>query len=466
MAAADKVTKLRKPTAVSQLSNGPRPHTIHTIGRTATVERLSTAPARTGTADAARPHFKHSISVDAAVTHRPPPPPQQVRHPSAPAPPVRSASTAARFAEIRPRYLEPKARIAAQSVDNLTAAGASNARNIHSSSNSCKRDRPTGASMKSINSLGLSRDSLATNSTATAHCRPAQYRSQTITSQDSLNSRRPATRSMSRDSLAKSNSMTRLRRPFSGACTEEFNNTNTSNTSTATTTTRSSRLSTGYLNSPRDTNAAAGHLAAARKAAAAGDMPQRKSFLSAKSREILAKRSAALNRTESMSSTGPNNLRCSGLNKSSSTSSIPSVRKSSAFVAPPTPMQTTLHLRRSARLPSAGGQNKAVSAAALHPSVATPSQRSSWGTASRPSTGVMRSNDGLAKKAAQTATNMLIKNDMERREKSATAKAKAVAETKTTADRDDKWSETRMERSLTFCKESSNLDASVLTIVE
>lgn len=450
------MTKLRKPTAVPHLT--ARPHTIHVAKSQHPVD--SQAP----------PHnprlFKHSHSLDVPVSHRPP-----LRH-SAAVPPTassnmhpiaKSSSTAARFAEIRPRYLEPKTRLSTQSVDNLVRT-----------SNQALNQR---ASQKSINSLGLSRDSLSTAAShkqASAVARPKQYRSQTIMSQDSLNSRRSAQqqqqqhsqppnqqqqlpcRSMSRDSLAKSNSMTRLRRPANSSTATSKSDDPISPVTSNGTTTRSSRLSSGYLNSPRDSNAAAaaGGVGARKSAAlAAIATSPRKSFISAKSREILAKRASALGRAESLR-VGPSSTVSSsnvshprhaaavsgGLNKSSSTSNIPTggARVRAVSSCAPTPMHTTLHLRRTARLPS-----EAASAA--------------------PSSVAVRYT-GMAKKAAQTASNMQIKRDMQLLQRGA-AKTTAVA-AETDKPTDEHWIEPRMERSMTFCKDSSDLDLSTLTIVE
>lgn len=456
----DKVTKLRKPTAVPHLAT--RPHTIHVAKPTHPLDSQAPAPAHNPRL------FKHSISLDVPVSHRPPLRNAATNQPLPTLLPIaKSASTATRFAEIRPRYLEPKVRLSTQSVDNLMRT-----------SNQALNKR---ASMKSINSLGLSRDSLATASShktttgaatsASATARPKQYRSQTIMSQDSLNSRRSAQqqpqqqpcRSMSRDSLAKSNSMSRLRRPYaptnvaggSSTATSKSDDVISPATSNATTT-RSSRLSSGYLSSPRDSNATS---AGARKSAAlaaivavaTGTSP-RKSFISAKSREILAKRASALNRADSLR-VGPSTSSSSNvaalaqprivaggaLNKSSSTSNIPTSASRMRLVSAvaPTPLQTTLHLRRTARMPAADTPNRTASVSAL----AAPAGRYV----------------GMAKKAAQTASNMQIKKDMmlERGAKATVAKPT-----------DDHWTEPRMERSMTFCKDSSDLDASTLTIVE
>lgn len=415
--------------------------------------------------------FKHSISLDVPISHRPPPSAiaRNSSQPPRPVPVQRSATTATRFSEIRPRYLEPKARH--QSVDNLLTR----APNALSSSSSHKDTRGVrGCSMKSINTLGLSRDSLAsTATTALGRTHPKQYRSsQTIMSQDSLNSRKtalnPTQRSMSRDSLAKSNSMSRLRRPFGSvppavaasnsddAISSQSSSSRKDAAAANTSHTTTSRLSSGGTLSAVRIH---GDTSTGRKSMSAiggvvqqqQPQPPRKSFINAKSREILAKRNA-LNRCDSMRS-GPTSAE-------------------TVTIAPRQSLQTIISQRRPLRNGcSAGGLLLSKSSSTSN--IPT-SRKYALSTGPQLRQTVRHSNieptsAGLpiaCRKAAQTATNMQIQQmDMERREKHVTRAANAVM-TKQSPNRDDRWMEPRMERSMTFCKESSDLDASTLTIVE
>lgn len=347
---------MRKPKAVS--TTQPRPATVH---------MTSTRPAAPDITKLRT--FKHSTSLDAS----------KPTTKSSPKP-------TGRFAEIRPRYLEPKTRLSTQSVENLPAA---------------QRDkRPiSGSSTKSINSIGLSRDSLIPPN------RKQSSRSNTIMSKDSLSTTR-TNRTGSRESLVKCQTMSsvsKLKKPESLS--------GTSSTDHSPTTTRSSRFSSGpsCASSPRDVVTRRTSVTSS-----SGQTLPRKSFLSAKSREILAAKSKSLNRTESVRLVPTSAPLADGraLNKSSSVSSIPARR-------PPThPLVTTLHLRRTAKLPEAKPEPM----------------------------------DVRAKKASATATNMRIKSEME--------KEKHVEQETVRA-------ESLMQRSITFCKDASDLPDNVgLTIVE
>lgn len=277
-----------------------------------------------------------------------------------------------RLSNVRPRYLEPKP-IHNKIASNLTVK-AGKAIN-HSSSDSSRNASPAPnrhppstkkQQNKENDSTNMSRDSLAspakTNKLAknkSSHdidrsvdslgeSLLSSIKTEKTLSQESIvqlkrkdNLNKPALKSISRSNpminkqpsttatptmvRPLSNRFATKTRPLSGQTTNE--------NSPSSVTTKSSRLSS--LSSPRDVHKGLSQ-----------QVPVKKSFLSAKSKEILAKKQS-LNHADSTRSVpaAVRNERIS-VNKSNSTSNV----LHSNSTAKPNPFNTTLHLRRTAKL--------------------------------------------------------------------------------------------------------------------
>lgn len=271
-----------------------------------------------------------------------------------------------RLSNVRPRYLEPKSNN--KLASNLAVKAIS-----HSSSDSSRNASPSNRhhppmkkqQNKENDSTNMSRDSLASPAKVNKLMKNksshdidrsidslgesllSSMKTEKTLSQESIvimkrkdNLNKPALKSISRSNpminkqsttttattttkmRPLSNKLVNKTRPLSGQTTNE--------NSPSSVTTKSSRLSS--LSSPRDVHKTL------------QQVPVKKSFLSAKSKEILAKKQS-LNYTESTKSIPATvrNERIS-VNKSKSTSHVPHSN------VKPNPFNTTLHLRRTAKL--------------------------------------------------------------------------------------------------------------------
>lgn len=276
---------------------------------------------------------------------------------------IKTAKTE-RLSNVRPRYLEPKATHN-KLPGNLAVKAIS-----HSSSDSSRNASPSNRhhppmkkqQNKENDSTNMSRDSLASPAKTNKLTKNrsshdidrsidslgesmlSSIKTEKTLSQESIiikrkdNLNKPALKTISRSNpmINKQSTTTttapKLRplsnkfvgkpRPLSGQTTNE--------NSPSSVTTKSSRLSS--LSSPRDVH----------KTVSQQSIPVKKSFLSAKSKEILAKKQS-LNHTESTRSV-PATVRNEliSVNKSQSTSNVPHSK--------PNPLKTTLHLRRTAKV--------------------------------------------------------------------------------------------------------------------
>lgn len=269
-----------------------------------------------------------------------------------------------RLSNVRPRYLEPKSNN--KLASNLAVKAIS-----HSSSDSSRNASPSNRhhppmkkqqQNKENDSTNMSRDSLASPAKVNKLMKNksshdidrsidslgesllSSMKTEKTLSQESIvimkrkdNLSKPALKSISRSNpminkqsttatttkmRPLSNKLVSKTRPLSGQTTNE--------NSPSSVTTKSSRLSS--LSSPRDVHKTL------------QQVPVKKSFLSAKSKEILAKKQT-LNHTESTKSIPATvrNERIS-VNKSQSTSNVLHSN------VKPNPFNTTLHLRRTAKL--------------------------------------------------------------------------------------------------------------------
>lgn len=215
----------------------------------------------------------------------------------------------------------------------------------------------------------------------------------------------------------------------------------TSENSPASITTKSSRLSsiTSAVSSPRDgyrgrlsgNSGATATVAPQQQHATHSMSAVKKSFLSAKSKEILAKKQSSLNQSESTKSV-PNSVKAEKsiipVNKSSSTSNI--LRR-------PGPFQTTLHLRRTAKLMPADIETTFVK------KPTTTAGTVVNGNKSRTTTIKNGKVNGTQKPPVATKIKIEIEKP---------APAMRI--------------ESKLERSSTFCKESSDMPVSELQIIE
>ncbi len=272
-----------------------------------------------------------------------------------------------RLSNVRPRYLEPKSNHN-KLPSNLAAKAIS-----HSSSDSSRNASPSNRHHppmmkkqhnKENDSTNMSRDSLASPAKVNKLTKNksshdidrsidslgesmlSSIKTEKTLSQESIiikrkdNLTKPSLKSISRSnpminkqSTTATTTATKprpLSNKFVGKVTRPLSGQTTNENSPSSVTTKSSRLSS--LSSPRDVHKTINHQV----------MPVKKSFLSAKSKEILAKKQT-LNHTESTRSVpaAVRNEKIS-VNKSQSTSNVPHSK--------PNPFNTTLHLRRTAKL--------------------------------------------------------------------------------------------------------------------
>ncbi|KAG4071038.1 hypothetical protein HA402_001475 [Bradysia odoriphaga] len=270
-----------------------------------------------------------------------------------------------RLTNVRPRYLEPKTTHSKLS-SNLAVKAIS-----HSSSDSSRNASPSNRhhapvkkqQNKENDSTNMSRDSLASPAKVNKLTKNrsshdidrsidslgesmlSSIKTEKTLSQESIiikrkdNLTKPALKSISRSNpminkqSTTTNATTTKMRPLSNkfiAKPRPLSGQTTNENSPSSVTTKSSRLSS--LSSPRDVH----------KTLSQQAVPVKKSFLSAKSKEILAKKQQ-LNHTDSTRSV-PAAVRAEkiAVNKSQSTSNVPHSK--------PNPFNTTLHLRRTAKL--------------------------------------------------------------------------------------------------------------------
>lgn len=397
--------------------------------------------------------FKQSISLDVPTA-----PPNQTEKQSSQPPIVR-------LSDVRPRYLEPRplrTNGILKTASNVSIKG----KNHISSSDSSTRNsspapnkRPTCKPKRVSDSANMSRDSLASPAKTNKTIKNKNVNDFEISIDslgDSLRSSIKTDKTLSQESLARSNSKvkpaikpTSLKSTFSRsnpiinkdpsttnrlhptsakyAVTKNVSasgQTTNENSPSSVATTKSSRLSsiTSAVSSPRD------HFNNRRSFSTpqTSTAPAKKSFLSAKSREILAAKKT-LNHTESSSSVPGlirDKIHNAAVNKSSSTSNI---------LSRPKPFQTTLHLRRTAKLsntsePVTGKQNKQIAS----PKTVANGQKKSVG------------------KDKKTVEKIQI--EIEKDEKPQMVVAMRI--------------ESKLERSSTFCKESSDIPNTDLQIIE
>lgn len=359
-----------------------------------------------------------------------------------------------RLSNVRPRYLEPKTNHN-KLPSNLAVKAIS-----HSSSDSSRNASPSSnrhhppmkrQQNKENDSTNMSRDSLASPAKTNKLTKNksshdidrsidslgesmlSSIKTEKTLSQESIivkrkdNLNKPSLKSISRSNpminkqssattatTAKtrplSNKLIGKPRPLSGQTTNE--------NSPSSVTTKSSRLSS--LSSPRDVH----------KTLSQQTVPVKKSFLSAKSKEILAKKQS-LNHTDSTRSV-PAAVRSEKIpvNKSLSTSNVPHSK--------PNPFNTTLHLRRTAKVSDdksvrKGGSNKSI------PSMNGKSNA--------------KMTNGRTGKVEKKLEKLCveIEGDVETEEEENTKPLRI---------------DSKLERSSTFCKESSDVPLSELHIIE
>lgn len=354
-----------------------------------------------------------------------------------------------RLTTVRPRYLEPKLAHSKLS-SNLAVKAIS-----HSSSDSSRNVSPSNRhhappkkqQNKENDSTNMSRDSLASPAKVNKLTKNrsshdidrsidslgesmlSSIKTEKTLSQESIiikrkdNLNKPALKSISRSNpvinkqSTTTATATKLRplsnkfitkpRPLSGQTTNE--------NSPSSVTTKSSRLSS--LSSPRDVHKTLNQQVA----------PVKKSFLSAKSKEILAKKQQ-LNHTDSTRSV-PAAVRSEkiSVNKSQSTSNVPHSK--------PNPFNTTLHLRRSAKLDDEKPTKKSGS------TKATPI------TNGKTNGKIVNGRSGRCEKKVEKVCVEIESSDVEE-------------------DIKPLRIDSRLERSSTFCKESSEVPLGELQMIE
>lgn len=421
-----------------------------------------------------------------------------------------SHAKSSRLNDIRPRYLEPKLQVAQlpplqqsasttsavrADVHHQSSSGDSSTRNSKLALN--KRLVSTGSGVATATATNtkssMSRDSLASPLKQPAAKGPqckVSAASEVDLSIDSLGGSMHSSikssrsnKSMSQESLVRfnaevraknlqaNNGASRLRQPIHQLL---LSSSNEHSPGSATTATKSSRLSsvTSATSScsPRDV--------ALHRNGLAASAPVRRSFVSAKSREILAAKQNAVNRTEPARSATV---------KSSSTGSVPTKR--------PVSFPTTLHLRRTAKLsPSqadgaATGASPATSTKSMkspHPQVGTNRVKPADQHKSKPKLEaftkatvgrrIEKSSTKVDAKAMATTANNRIKGSASKdttKVKPAPLEIELDVPIVNDADDDDDASsenvapraatrvESKLERSSTFCKDSSGLNPTV-----
>lgn len=408
-----------------------------------------------------------------------------------------------RVAEVKPRYLEPKRARAPAALKNQTNLPLRQ-RNI-SSSDSSRETSPVGPTVRrnkdsavpvvkkvpAIESITMSRDSLASPAKQNRLTKAASgvscndYENSVDSLCDSLRSSVKTDDTKSQESLvhleaqkskeaiaSKANqkvnkenvliltptvnhSIAGRKAPATKKLTATNKNlstcqTNSTNSSPASVTNARRLSSTSSVSSPRDGPPKLRH-------SITPSVPARKSFLSARSKEILARKEAALKQSESAKCV-PSAIRekvNGSVNKSSSTSNMLNRRPNTTTVA-----TTTLHLRRTARLSSTTSVASNASTASYN-SLMNPTKSSSM------------------KMVAQN--NKVNKEKIEKKVTKATSVPTAI--TKSTKNERDLYDdgddletdiiirpsgrvESKLERSSTFCKEVSDLPAGELQVID
>lgn len=349
-----------------------------------------------------------------------------------------------RISNVRPRYLEPKSNHN-KLASNLTVKAIS-----HSSSDSSRNASPSNRhhppikkqQNKENDSTNFSRDSLASPAKVNKLTKNksshdidrsidslgesmlSSMKTEKTLSQESIiikrkdNLSKPTLKSISRSNpminkqsttaaaatkmRPLSNKFVKKTRPLSGQTTNE--------NSPSSVTTKSSRLSS--LSSPRDVHRTINQ-----------QMPVKKSFLSAKSKEILAKKQS-LNHTDSTRSV-PAAVRNekNAVNKSQSTSNVPHPK--------PNPFNTTLHLRRTAKVED----DKVIKKVASNKSIPATNRNGK----------IVNGRNGNAEKKIE---NLCVQIES----KVEDCKPLRI--------------DSKLERSSTFCKESSDVPLGELQIIE
>lgn len=345
-----------------------------------------------------------------------------------------------RLSNVRPRYLEPKSNHN-KVANNLTVKAIS-----HSSSDSSRNASPSNRhhppmkkqQNKENDSTNMSRDSLAspakinklTKNKSThdidrsidslGESMLSSIKTEKTLSQESIiikrkdNLNKPALKSISRSNpminkqstttaaATKMRPLSNKPRPLSGQTTNE--------NSPSSVTTKSSRLSS--LSSPRDVHRTINQ-----------QIPVKKSFLSAKSKEILAKKHT-LNHADSTRSVpaAVRNEKIS-VNKSQSTSNVPHSK--------PNPFNTTLHLRRTAKVED----EKVIKKSGSNKSIPAMNRNGK----------IVNGRTGKSEKKIEKIC-VEIESDVE--------------------DRKPLRIDSKLERSSTFCKESSDVPLGELQIIE
>lgn len=375
-----------------------------------------------------------------------------------------------RLSEVKPRYLEPRTQKTTNVLKTKSNLSIKN-KNISSSDSSTRNSssalnkRPTGRPKKINESTTMSRDSLAS---------PAKQQNKPLKNKtindfeisidslgDSLRSSIKTDKTLSQESLIKFNNSKQTLKPSTTTIKSTFSRSNpiinkdtsrlptkqfgknkslscqttTENSPSSVTTAKSSRLSsiTSAVSSPREAFNSRRSLSTPQQH---NTTIQKKSFLSAKSREILAAKKQTLQHTESTKSV-PGVIReklqapPSGVNKSSSTSNILARR--------PNTFPTTLHLRRSAKLNGPSDVAPPAPQSVKLTKINNASNKNIRSNVVAPTTTNQKKSTNVGNK---------IKVEIEKDEKPAMR------------------IESKLERSSTFCKETSDIPTSELQIIE
>lgn len=394
-----------------------------------------------------------------------------------------------RLTDIKPRYLEPRPQrnssttTGAPKIPSTLTVKSKNLSSSDSSRNSSPAlKRPTGKPKKIPNeSTNMSRDSLASPAKQNKSIKNKAITDFEISVDslgDSLHSSIKTDKTHSQESLVKFGGSKRMTKPSaisntlalksnfsrsnpiinkepaannrlqpSSAANNKFgskNKTLSSCTSTqenspsSVATAKSSRLSsiTSAVSSPRESYSNRRSLSTPQTTSA----PPKKSFISAKSREILAAKKQTLNHAESTKSVPgliKERQQMHAVNKSSSTSAMLSKR--------PITFPTTLHLRRTAKLGESKGTNDESPVKAASPKPLNGSNKT-----------VPKTKQPERKsKCIVTAKNMInveIEREEDHRSPSPPPRVIRI--------------ESKLERSSTFCKETSDIPNGDLQIIE
>lgn len=419
--------------------------------------------------------FRHSFSVEAAV-------------PSVITTINESHPHTSRLTDVKPRYLEPRpqrnssSNTGAPKVLSTLTVKSKNLSSSDSSRNSSPAlKRPTGKPKKMPNeSTNMSRDSLASPAKQNKSIKNKAITDFEISVDslgDSLHSSIKTDKTHSQESLVKFGGSKRMAKPsaisntsalksnFSrsnpiinkepaannrlqpSSANNKFGSKNKSlssctstqeNSPSSVATAKSSRLSsiTSAVSSPRESYGNRRSLSTPQTTSA----PPKKSFISAKSREILAAKKQTLNHAESTKSVPgliKERQQMHAVNKSSSTSAMLSKR--------PINFPTTLHLRRTAKLGESKGTYAESPVKAASPKPLNGNNKT-----------VAKTNQPERKsKCIVTAKNMInveIEREEDHRSPSPPPRVIRI--------------ESKLERSSTFCKETSDIPNGELQIIE